>query len=97
MLETWVQPLGWEDPLEEGMATPLFLPWECPQTEEPGGLQSIGCKELDITEQLNIADFPQKANAISFPECPPPQISGYHNFFGQEKIFIDHFLSLNIL
>ena len=24
--ETWVQTLGWEDPLEEGMATPLFLP-----------------------------------------------------------------------
>ena len=72
MLETWVQTLGWEDPLEEGMATPLFLPWECPQTEEPGGLQSIGCKELDITEQLNIAYFPQKANAISFP-APLPQ------------------------
>ena len=28
MQETWVQSLGWEDPLEEGMATPVFLPGE---------------------------------------------------------------------
>ena len=29
MRETWVRPLGWEDPLEEGMApTPVFLPGE---------------------------------------------------------------------
>ena len=34
--------LGWKDPLEEGMATPVFLPGECPWTEEPGGLQSMG-------------------------------------------------------
>ena len=41
--ETWVWSLGWEDPLEEGMATiPAFLPGESPWTEEPGGLQSMG-------------------------------------------------------
>jgi len=41
MQETWVQPLGWEDPLEERMATtPVFLPEKSPWTEEPGGLQS---------------------------------------------------------
>ena len=43
--ETWVQSLGWEDPLEEGMATLLhssILAWEIPWTEEPGGLQSTG-------------------------------------------------------
>ena len=34
--------LGWEDPLEEGMATPpVFLPGESPWTEEPGRLQSM--------------------------------------------------------
>ena len=40
MWETWVQSLGWEDPLEEGMAThsSILAPW----TEEPGGLQSWG-------------------------------------------------------
>ena len=41
MRETWVPSLGWEDPLEEGMAThSVFLPGESPWTEEPGGLQS---------------------------------------------------------
>ena len=42
-LETWVRSLGWEDPLEEGMAThSSVLAWECPRTEEPGGLWAIG-------------------------------------------------------
>ena len=38
-----VQSLGYEDPLEEGMATDSsILAWKIPWTEEPGGLQSIG-------------------------------------------------------
>ena len=42
MWETWVQSLGWEDPLEEAWRpTPVFLPGEFPWTEEPGGLQSM--------------------------------------------------------
>ena len=42
MWETWVQSLGWEDPLEEGMAThSSVLAWRIPWTEEPGGLQSM--------------------------------------------------------
>ena len=45
----WVQFLGGEDPLEEGMAThSSILAWRIPWTEEPGGLQS--CKESDTTE-----------------------------------------------
>ena len=41
--ETWVHSLGWEDPLEEGMATDSsILAWRIPRTEEPGGLQSMG-------------------------------------------------------
>ena len=37
--EMWVQSLGWEDALEEGMATHSgILAWEIPWTEEPGGL-----------------------------------------------------------
>ena len=42
MWETQVQSLGWEDPLEKGMATHSSLPaWRIPWTEEPGGLQSM--------------------------------------------------------
>ena len=34
MWETWVQPLGWEDPLEKGLAThSTILAWRMPQTE----------------------------------------------------------------
>ena len=37
MWETWIQSLGWEDPLEEGMATYFsILAWRIPWTEEPG-------------------------------------------------------------
>ena len=45
MRETWVRSLGWEDALQEGMAThsiQVFLPGEPPWTEESGGLQPMG-------------------------------------------------------
>ena len=43
MQETHVRSLGWEDPLEEGMATQSsILAWRILWTEEPGGLQSMG-------------------------------------------------------
>ena len=42
MQETQVQSLGWENPLEEGMAThSSILAWRIPWTEEPGRLESI--------------------------------------------------------
>ena len=81
--EPWVQSMGWEDPLEEGMTNhssilawripmdegawwatvqgvtknwtrlkPPVFAWRIPWTEEPGGLQSMDCKESDMTEQL---------------------------------------------
>ena len=50
----WVSSLGWENPLEKGMATPSsILAWKIPWTEEPGGVQSICHKELDMTECLS--------------------------------------------
>ena len=46
-METLVQSLGLEDPLEEGMAThSIILAWGIPWTEEPGGLQSIGLQRV---------------------------------------------------
>jgi len=47
MQKTWVRSLGWEDPLEKGMTThSSILAWRIPQTEEPGGLQSIGSQRV---------------------------------------------------
>ena len=41
--EPQVQSLGWEDPLEKGMAIhSSMLAWKITRTKEPGGLQSIG-------------------------------------------------------
>ena len=50
MQETWVQFLGQEDPLQKEMAThSTILAWRIPWTEKPGGLQSMGLQELDMT------------------------------------------------
>ena len=47
MWETWVRSLGWEDPLEKGMATHSTIPaWRIPWTEEPSGLQSTGSQRV---------------------------------------------------
>ena len=55
MRETWVQSLGWEDPLEEGMAThSSILSWRIPWAEEPGEVESIGLQGVGhnlVTEQ----------------------------------------------
>ena len=46
--ETWVQSLGWEDPLEKGTAThSSFLAWRIPWMCSPWG-----CRESDTTERL---------------------------------------------
>ena len=47
MQETQVLSLGWEDPLEKGMAThSSILAWRIPRTEEPGGLRSMGLQRV---------------------------------------------------
>ena len=57
MQETWVQSLGWEEPLEKEMATHFrMLVWEIPWTEETDRLQSVGsqsCVHGDTPEHLN--------------------------------------------
>ena len=59
---TWVGSLGWEDPLEKGMATrSSILAWRIPWTEEPGGL-SRGVTESQI-EQMTV----QKTLEVTAP------------------------------
>ena len=51
----WVQSLGWEDPLEEGMAIhSSILAWRIPWTDEPGGLQSRGSHRV----KTELSDWP---------------------------------------
>ena len=55
MRETWVQSLGWGDPLEKEMAThSSIFAWRIPWMEGPGGLQSMGSQRvISTTEQLD--------------------------------------------
>ena len=47
MWETWVPSLGWEDPLEKGMAVHAsILAWRIPWMEEPGRLPSMGSQRV---------------------------------------------------
>ena len=63
MQETWVRFLGWEDSLEEGMATHSSTPaWRIPWTEEPGGPQSMGLQRVGhdrATKQQTLIDLTQ--------------------------------------
>ena len=53
--EMRVQSLGWEDPLEKGIAIPLqYSCWRIPWTEEPGGLQSIGSQRVRHDDSDNM-------------------------------------------
>ena len=55
MQETWVRSLSREDPLEKGMATHSnMLAEKITWTEEPGGLQSWGHREPDMTARLSL-------------------------------------------
>ena len=56
MPETWVQSLGWEDPLEKGMIThSSFLTWRILWTEEPGRLQSMRPQRVRCDWATNIS------------------------------------------
>ena len=47
MAQQWFDPLGWEDPLEEGIAThSSILAWRISRIEEPGGLPFIGSQRV---------------------------------------------------
>ena len=53
MQETWVQSLGWEDPLEQDMATcSSILAWRIPMDRGAWQATIHGVAELDMTEQL---------------------------------------------
>ena len=74
MRETWVQFLGWEDPLEEGMETRYcILAWRTAWTEEPGGLQSTVTKSQTRLSDLAQHTFSQGASgACSSTPGPKP-------------------------
>ena len=56
--KTMARSLSREDPLEKGMAIySSILAWRIPWAEKPDGLQSMGCKQSDMTERLTLSLF----------------------------------------
>ena len=56
--ETWVQSLGWEDPLEKETAVgSSTLAWKSPWTVEPGSYSPWGHKESDTTKRLHFQKY----------------------------------------
>ena len=72
--ETWVRSLGWEDPLEEGMAAHSSVPaWRIPWAGEPGGLPSMGlhrvgddCSDLARMYLIPYRTFPESFLSLLF-------------------------------
>ena len=67
MWETWLQPLGWEDSLEEDMTTnSSILAWRIPMNRGAWWATIHGVTELDTTEQLSTHITSQLLNIFSF-------------------------------
>ena len=65
MWETWVQSLGWGDPLEKEMAThSSILAWRIPWMEEPGGLQVHGVAK----NRIRLSDFTSLETSTDLPK-----------------------------
>ena len=76
MQETWVQSLGWEDPLEKEMAThSSTLAWEIPWMEEPGKLRSMGSQRVGHDWTISLSFF---LSLFKFPWCGFCLPRGYH-------------------
>ena len=74
-LESHIQSLGWEDPLEKEMAThSSILAWKIPWTEEPGGLQSMGFSRQEYWSGLPFSS--QRDLPIPGIEPPSPVLAG---------------------
>ena len=69
--ETWVPSLGWEDPLEKGMATHSnILAWRIPMDSVPGALQSMGSQRVRhhwVTEHSTAQHMPPHSQYFKDP------------------------------
>ena len=101
--ETWVRLLGWEDPLEEGLAThSSILAWRIPM--DRGALWATVhgcCKELDITEQLGTAQHKiiwlGLVNEISFTSFNNFAYLKYKSLLFSKNVTSHHYIILPIL
>ena len=84
-VEGWTP--GWEDPLEEGMATHPGIPaGRIPRTQEPGGLQSLGSRSQKRRKRLS--------TEVSLP--PPPCSTWLTSLSKEEDVFFGQELFLGM-
>ena len=92
MQEMWVPSLGWEDLLEEEMATSSSLAWEIPWTEEPGGLQFMGSQ----TSWTQLSDYrTTKSSIYTCVLCVGLAKKVCCEFLRVRRIYIYYFYILN--
>ena len=78
--ETRVRMLGWENPLEKGMAThSSILAWRIPGTEEPGGLQSMGSQRVghDWAAISHSLTKPLELHAVTSPPTNEKKVTQF--------------------
>ena len=64
MQEPWIQPLGWEDPLEKGITNhSSILAWRIPWTEEPGVVQSMESQRVGLSD-YHFHKIPSSSNTL---------------------------------
>ena len=83
MPDNWDQYLGWEYPLEKGMATLQYFCLGIPWTEEPGKLQFMELQESDTTEQLYYYCcyyYMLRSTHINFTSSSVEIKAGNHNY-----------------
>ena len=87
-----VQPLGWEYPLEKGMATPSsVLAWRIPWMEEPGGLQFIGFAK-SLKQQARLKQLSIQARTFHLHILFLPKV-----IVNTNSVYIDNLTALYIL
>ena len=78
--ETWVQFLGQEDPLQKAMATHCsILAWRIPQTEKPGGIQSVGLQRATKQLTLSLSSF-RKLGCFGIIKCLNQQLDSTQRY-----------------
>ena len=78
----WVRALGWEDPLEEGMAThSSILAWRIPWTEEPGGLQSMGSQYKRDFQGSSSTPQLETINSLGLSLLYSPTLTTIHDYW----------------
>ena len=96
MRETWVQSLGWENPLEKEMAThSSILAWKIPWTEDSGRLQSMGSQSVghNWATSLHFTASTCPFSVSASPFLPYKWVHQYHfsRFHIYALIFAPHF------